>query len=84
MTSWPLMARRRSNENDKPRPIAIRETVGLFDASGFWSAVGGVHFELPLEYEPLMEKIARLANAAYEQGRQDARQTMREALGLDE
>lgn len=58
-------------------------SLGLFDSNRLWVTLGCGHLEMPLDYGIVMEKVARLANAAYEQGRTDAKKEIREALGLD-
>lgn len=85
MSSFPLKARRRSNANDQPKPTIVQETVGIFDNRGYWANLSplGV-IELPVSFEPLAQKIAAMANAAYEQGQEDARAAIREALGIEE
>lgn len=56
--------------------------VGLFDDFGYWASFGGTTFDLSPEHKALAQGIAKAVNAAYEQGRADAREAMRNALGL--
>ena len=56
--------------------------IGIFDSYGYWASSNLGHITLPEDALPLGRKIAALANAAYEQGQEDAKRAMREALGL--
>jgi hypothetical protein len=57
--------------------------VGLFSPVGYWHSVDGVHFEFAPDQTELASLVARAINRAYEDGQQNARNQMREALGLE-
>lgn len=78
---FPLHAAVRSDEDDQPKPETPTQSVGVFDAGGYWVSLRsqGV-FQLPLEALDFGTRIATLANQAYEQGRRDQAAEIREAL----
>lgn len=79
---FPLKAAVRSNAHDQPKPAKVENTIGVFDNHGYWATFGKGSIELPADMLDVGQQIADLANASYEQGREDARCEMREALGL--
>lgn len=62
-----------------------KQTIGLFDTIGYWASFGFGSLELPASVKNIdrMEMIARMMNAAYQQGQDDAKQAIREALGIE-
>jgi len=81
---FPVEAAVRSDAADQPKPAVPQNWVCIFDRSGYWANLGGLTFEMPEQYLALAERVARMLNAAYEQGKEDAQRDVREALGLDE
>lgn len=80
---FPLNAAVRSNEHDQPKPAKIENTIGVFDNYGYRASFGQGSIELPGDMLDVGLQIAALANEAYEQGKEDARREMREALGIE-
>ncbi len=81
---YPVMARVRSDENDQPKPDKPTLTVGIFDHHGYWYTIGKGPLVLPGDNLDLGNKIASMINAAYDQGRDDAKEEIRAALGIGE
>jgi hypothetical protein len=61
------------------------QTLGVFDARGYWASFGFGSFELPstLKNTDRISMVVRMMNAAYNQGQEDAQRAIREALGIE-
>jgi len=83
--TYPVKASKRTSEHDRPAPAQIVTTIGIFDAAGLWACVApSGAIELPGDQWELAKAIESAINHAYYQGKADARQAMRDALGLEE
>lgn len=81
---YPVEAAVRSDANDQPKPAVPQNWVCIFDRSGYWVRLGGEVFETPGDNLDLGRAVAKMINAAYEQGKDDARREVRAALGIEE
>jgi len=77
---FPVKAAVRSDKDDSPKPATPTLTVGIFDSYGYWAHFNTGSIELPGDMLDLGNKIASIANAAYEQGRTDQAATIMDAL----
>ncbi len=77
MPQFPLNARVRSKAEDTPPSDELE--VGIFDDKGFWASFGSPapSISLPADLFELGTRIAAFANQAYEQGRRDQAQRIR-------
>lgn len=82
MIRFPVKAAVRSNANDMPAPETPSSTIGIFDSMGYWVSFGRGPLELPGDNLDLGNKIASMINAAYEYGKADAQEAVRDALGI--
>jgi hypothetical protein len=80
---FPVKAERHGGENDQPKTTPV---YAIFDAGGLWANIAGIIFQMPAA-EPgnagIVEHVARMLNAAHEQGKEDAKAEIREALGIE-
>lgn len=62
------------------------QTIGIFDSYGYWATLGGFRYEVKASGANLNTavEVARMLNAAYDQGAEDARSAIREALGVQQ
>ena len=79
---FPVQAKVRSQVGDSPPKDELE--VGIFDAYGYWASFGRGGCAIPGDMLDLGNKIAAMLNAAYEQGRRDAKRDIREALRMRE
>lgn len=80
---FPVKADRHDGKLDQPKTVPV---YGLFDANGYWANIGGIIFQMPAAGQGnagTVEHVARMLNAAYEQGQDDAKAAIREALGIE-
>lgn len=59
-------------------------SVGIVDSRGFWVSFGKGTLEIPGNKIKLGNQIASMINSAYEQGRAEAKQEIRDALGIQD
>lgn len=85
--TFPLGAMHHNGRNDKP---AGPDAWAIFDAKGYWANLGGYLYQQPSanpESRRNCETVAKMLNAAYEQGKADAsaeiRGTIKAALGIE-
>jgi hypothetical protein len=82
--TFPLKVSRHEGKNDRPpEPDAF----AVFDARGYWATLGGIMFQAPATMpgaETMVQHVASMCNAAYEQGKADKLADIRQALGIDD
>lgn len=84
MIRFPVEAAVRSDAGDQPKPAAPQNWVCIFDRMGYWARLGGAVFETPGDNLELAHNVARMINAAYEQGREDQAGAIRDAINYGE
>jgi hypothetical protein len=79
---FPVKAERHAGSGDIPPGPP---TYAIFDANGYWANLGGIFFQMPAKdgNAGTVDGVARMLNAAYEQGRTDAQAEVRQALGIE-
>lgn len=81
--TFPLVAQRHEGKNDQPpEPDAF----AVFDARGYWATLGDIMFQAPATMpgaETMVQHVARMCNAAYEQGKADKLAEIQATLGIE-
>lgn len=78
--AFPLKAEKHKGANDQPPEP---DAWAIFDARGYWATLGGYLYQQPAsdpESRRNCETVAKMCNAAYEQGQEDAKREIREAF----
>jgi hypothetical protein len=85
--TFPLAAMHHKGHHDQP---PTTDAFAVFDARGYWASLGGIRFQAPDTMpgaETMVEHVACMCNAAYEQGKAEAtaeiRDTIKGALGIE-
>lgn len=85
--TFPLKAERHKGANDQP---PLPDAYAIFDERGYWANLGGYLYQQPAanpESRRNVETVAKMLNAAYEQGRTDKAREIRDsicgALGIE-
>lgn len=80
--TFPVTADRHKGEDDQP---PTPDAYAIFDARGYWASFDGIMFQAPATMpgsQTMVEHVATMLNAAYEQGQADAKAEIRGALGI--
>jgi hypothetical protein len=81
--TFPLTSARHKGKNDQPPEP---DAYAIFDARGYWANLAGYLYQQPAanpESRRNCETVARMLNAAYEQGKADKLEEIRDALGIE-
>lgn len=81
--TFPLVAERHKGKNDQP---PTPDAFAVFDARGYWAKLGGILFQAPATMpgsQTMVQHVATMCNAAYEQGKADKLAEIRDALGIE-